>query len=238
MERPSAAISSTSELTINEKLLRFKQKKDESRKENDVPPNKNTAAAKGPTTAPNVLQSNSNLMKPLESKRNVSKLSKSTCPQVLVQSAPVFSLKPKKEITVFCTKAVALQAEPKGRVLRAKTRCPTSSEFKSKLDEYVMLAENAGIEVGRSFISTVPSEMNMKDVETQALYWLTWIRHEGDAEQWEFVISLFVRAKNSVKSLSGVQAILTAEQKLSHILMPTEPLISVDVTESYESITW
>ena len=237
MESFAAETTSGRELTINEKLLRFRKQKDESRKENDIPQNKNSAPPKGQTHAPKASNNKSNLTKPPDVRKNSSKAIKSTCLSVVAQTVPVSSMRNQKELIAFTTKPAEMQAESRGKVLRAKSKIPTASEFKIKLEEYVMLAENAGIVVARSFISTVPSEINMKDVEMQALYWLTWIRHEREAEQLEFVLTLFLRAKNTVKSLSGVQAILTAEQDFLEKFMPIQPAVHDERTEPFKDET-
>ena len=238
MEISGAETASSRELTINEKLLQFRKKKDESRKENDIPQNKNSAPTKVQTYTSKVSSNKSNLSKPLEVRSNASKVFKFTCLPVVAQTIPVSTLRPQKEPIASTSKLVEMQVESRGRVLRTKSRIPTASEFKIKLEEYVMLAENAGIVVARSFISTVPSEVNMKDVEMQALYWLTWIRHEREAEQWEFVSSLFLRAKNTVKSLSGVQAILTAEQNFLEKFVPIQPSNHDNLIEAFEDKIW
>ena len=104
-----------------------------------------------------------------------------------------------------------------------KRRNPTSAEIKAKMDEYVMLAHTTGIEVGRSFMEAIPTEPNMKDIETHAIYWLTWTRVEAEAIEWSQLEALFVRARVSVTSASGLQALKAGEQQLYHL--HTRPMI-------------
>ena len=73
----------------------------------------------------------------------------------------------------------------------------------------------------------------MKDVENQVLYWLTWIRMEAAAEQWDYILILFSKAKIAIKSLSGVQAILTAEQQ--HLAVKIKKSMIV-LQESVEAV--
>ena len=93
-------------------------------------------------------------------------------------------------------------------------RAPTAAEIKQMLDEYQMLAQSAGVSVARSFIEAVPSEPHMKGVEGHAVYWLTWSRTEADAQEWDVLEGLLVRAKNAVASASGLQALATAETQV------------------------
>ena len=99
-----------------------------------------------------------------------------------------------------------------------KRRNPTAAEIKAKMDEYVMLAQTAGIEVGRSFMEAIPTEANMRGIETHAIYWLTWTRVEAEAKEWSQLEALFVRARVSVTSASGLQALITAEKQFQTVL--------------------
>lgn len=211
MKTSVAASSAGRELTINEKLTMFRQKKDESRKENDASVINSSTSKKNGSAA---LKSHSDGI--LKSKAVERVTSQVTVIKQSIQCAPnnnnlsIDKNLARKESTVS-KKSTAQRTDQKQRMSTLVTRPPSPAELKIKLDEYIMLAENAGIKIARSFISAVPSETNMKDVESQVMYWLTWIRYEGKAEEWDFTNSLFARAKNAVASLSGLQAITTAE---------------------------
>lgn len=210
----------------------FRQKKDDSRKENDAPSNKISIPKKN-VTAPVKPQLNSTAeQKPIERRKVVIKQathSSSTQPAAKVTSKVI------KEDFNVCNKIDAPPVDRREKVSKGRTRVPTSSEFKGKLDEYIMLAQNAGNEVARSFIAAVPSEINMKDVESLVLYWLTWIRLEGEAEEWDYITLLFSKAKTAVKSLSGLQAISTAEQK--H-LANHKQVVQHSATQSVQETSW
>ena len=212
--KSSVAVSSgCRELTINEKLTMFRLKKDESRKENDASVmNCSTSRKNGNATSK--VQSDG----PLKVKAIEKITGQQTALKQSFQCAPnhnSLSIDKKlhrKESTV-CKKSATRRIDQKQCLSTLGMRPPSPAELMIKLDEYIMLAENAGIKIARSFISAVPSESNMKDVESQVIYWLTWIRYEGKAEEWAFTNSLFTRAKSAVNSLSGLQAITTAEQQ-------------------------
>lgn len=200
------------EMTINEKLIIFRQKRDESRKENEDP------------------QINCNKKAPAQAKSNqigTTKglvVEKKPC-RARPTKQPLQSISARHAATITGgpdiqrvqankpTKESSLNTDRIEKPARTRQRPPTAVELKNKLDEYVMLAENAGNEIARSFMIAIPSENHMKDVENQVLYWLTWIRMEVAAEEWDYIPILFSKAKIAIKSLSGVQAILTAEQQ-------------------------
>lgn len=213
MNMSTRAASSTQELSINEKLSIFKLKKDVAKKENEAP-QINCVHPKKVTSAPTKVHVGStSLRKPADSRKVQMKAPRHSLLSTSTKSGVTF--KPPVDDSVI-PPTVVRQKTSRG----TRIRPPTSAELKDKLDEYHSLAENAGNDVARSFIAAVPSEVDMKDVQIHALYWLTWIRVEGKSNETEFVAELFSKAKSAVKSLSGVQAILTAEQKyLSNIEM-------------------
>lgn len=203
------------DMTINEKLSKFRQKRDESRKENEDPQINCSVLNKKVTlpVKPNQIGPTSGLL--VEKRPCRTRLIKLPLQSISAHHAATTTTGPDVQRVQVnnCTKEFTLDSDRIERPQRIRQRPPTSVEFKNKLDEYVMLAENAGNEVARSFMIAVPSEAHMKDVENQVLYWLTWIRMEVVAEQWDYIPTLFSKAKTAVKSLSGVQAILTAEQQ-------------------------
>ena len=201
------------DLTISEKLQLFRQKKDESMKENDCPAHKSVPTRRPPTITSNIPRSSNAEIIPLERRKSFANTAKSANQSIPTSKIAACTSKGQATISGCNAKVIVAPALPKERVVIAKTRIPTPSEFRGKLDEYTMLAQTAGIEIARSFIETVPSESNMKDVQSQVLYWLTWIRQESEAAEWEYVTTLFSRSKDFVKSLSGIQAIKTAEEK-------------------------
>ena len=220
------------EMTINEKLLKFRQKRDESRKENEDPQincNKKVSAQ------PKLSQKGSKSSLLLEKGPPRTRPIKLPLQSVSVHRATATAGGPdiKRVQSGNSAKEYVLSPNRVDRPSRTRQRPPTAVEFKNKLDEYVMLAENAGNEIARSFMIAVPSEKHMKDVENQVLYWLTWIRMEVAAEQWDYILILFSKAKIAIKSLSGVQAILTAEQQ--HLAVKIKKSMIV-LQESIEAV--
>jgi hypothetical protein len=208
MNTSTRAADSTNGLSISEKLSLFKLKKDVAKKENEAP-QINSAIPKMVGSVPiKVHLGITAAKKPADT---VKVQSKATRHSLLTKSG--VALKPATEDSIISVKLVSQKGSRRDVTSKIRSRAPTVAELKRKLDEYISLAENAGNDVARSFIAAVPSEVNMKDVEIHALYWLTWIRIEGKANETDFVTELFSKAKSTVKSLSGVQAIITAEQK-------------------------
>ena len=212
MKSTVAASSAGRELTINEKLTMFRQKKDESRKENDASVINCSTSKKNGATSLKTQPDGISRVKVVGVTSQVTALKQSMQCGPNHNSLSIEKNLPRKE-SIVCKRSAPHRIDQKQRMSTLGMRPPSPAELKIKLDEYIMLAENAGIKIARSFISAVPSESNMKNVESQVMYWLTWIRLEGKAEEWEFTNSLFTRAKHSVISLSGLQAIATAEQQ-------------------------
>lgn len=212
------AASSTQELSINEKLSIFKLKKDVAKKENEAP-QINCVNLKKVVSAPIKIHVGSTFSRmPADSRKLQMKAPRQSLLSTSTKSGVTF--KYAVDDTIIQANVVRQKVFCRDSSSRTRIRLPTSAELKDKLDEYNSLAESAGNDVARSFIAAVPSEVNMKDVQTHALYWLTWIRVEGKSNETEFVAELFSKAKSAVRSLSGVQAILTAELKyLSNIKM-------------------
>jgi hypothetical protein len=211
MSVSTRAASSTDGLSINEKLSIFKLKKDVAKKENEAP-QINSANMKKVGSAPTKVSNGSNkIQKPADGAKVPLKAPRHSFLSTSTKSSA--ASKPAGDDSIIKAKLISQKRSRRDVSSQIRSRPPTSTELKDKLDEYISLAENAGNDVARSFISAVPSEVNMRDVQIHALYWLTWIRIEGKANETEFVTDLFSKAKSAIKSLSGVQAILTAEQK-------------------------
>jgi hypothetical protein len=214
MSVSTRAASSTDGLSINEKLSIFKLKKEVGKKENEAP-QINSANMKKVAIAPTKISGGSvRTQKPADSAKVQLKAPRHSLLSTLTKSSA--ASKPAADESIIKAKLISQKGSHRDASSRIRSRPPTSAELKDKLDEYISLAENAGNDVARSFIAAVPSEVNMRDVQIHALYWLTWIRIEGKSNESAFVSKLFSKAKSAVKSLSGVQAILTAEQK--HLL--------------------
>ena len=188
-------------MSMKEKLELFKkQKKNGAKKENVKPSVPTAGSSKSVSTTSTAVES-----KPVTTSK-VTATSKVMAPAAAAAKSTT------------STSATATSAAVTSKVVGGKRRNPTAAEIKAKMDEYVMLAQTAGIEVGRSFMEAVPTEENMKGIETHAIYWLTWTRVEAEAKEWTSLEALFVRARVSVTSASGLQALNTAEKQFQTVL--------------------
>lgn len=103
-----------------------------------------------------------------------------------------------------CAK-VAKSQKIKHRVVGANV-----ADIFEKLQEAELLAKSSDISVVRSFIQNIPQVEGFEHIHSKAIYWLTWIKLESNAHEWEAVEQLFARANGLVSSASDRSAISAA----------------------------
>jgi hypothetical protein len=79
-----------------------------------------------------------------------------------------------------------------------------------KLQEAELLAKNSDISVVRSFMQGIPLIPDIGHVTSKAIYWLTWIKLESAAHEWDKVESLFTNANSMVEDICDRSAIAAA----------------------------
>ena len=204
-------------LSMKEKLELFKKQKNDNKKENVKPVPAVSAKVTTNKSSNKSVSTTSTVENKLVPTSKVTATSKVLPPAAAAKPIASSSTSSSSSSSSAPAAASSTTAAVTSKVV-GKRRNPTAAEIKAKMDEYVMLAQTAGIEVGRSFMEAVPIETNMKGIETHAIYWLTWTRVEAEAKEWSQLEALFVRARVSVTSASVLQALNTAEKQFQTVL--------------------
>jgi hypothetical protein len=124
--------------------------------------------------------------------------------------AQIGSLKGVLRPTSTTPTAVLKERVNKLKQISEPFRPPTPAEVREKMAEAAMLAQTAGIDVARTFFEALAEERNMKGIRCQAIYWLTWIRLEIDANKEDKVNDLFKKATKMMSTPASAKAIRVA----------------------------
>lgn len=181
------------ETTISEKKQSSTQKSATSKK---------TATSNTTSLSKKVGSSSSVAEKKAKSKENTTN-AKASC--TIVKSKP----KAAKTATLCCNKKSDQQTigvDASGATLV------------DKLNEAAILVQFSGIDVARTYLEELPKEEGMEKLLKQPIYWLSWIKIEGDSNNWDNVKALFDKAIEHVDSAAGKKALQVAnEQQKSRI---------------------
>lgn len=96
------------------------------------------------------------------------------------------------------------------RMQSSSTHTASVSALYEKLQEAELLAKNNDISVVRSFMQAIPLISDFGHISSKAIYWLTWIKLESAAHEWDKVEALFISANSIVQDMCDRSAISAA----------------------------
>ena len=117
-----------------------------------------------------------------------------------------------KENTAKCNKKLFGDTTKKTTSSIIASSSVSQNAIQMRMEDAESLAKKHGTHVARAMLEELPKDEECAHLEllSKALYWLTWIKIEQDAHEWERVEKLFLRAEPLVRSAVDKRVIAVA----------------------------